>query len=151
AGRGPACPVVWEAGGEIPPPTRLGGLVHLCNQSLCCAILRANLHHQALLRSGPANGYRFLRCSAAHCDTWPLVSAPLVVVIRWRIILPGFCVTGHDSCRIPVHFGETDMAIDETDQVLRIVIVTGCSPRLMPRPGRKGGDFHNQKGFGRLL
>src|ERR1035437_1666477 len=23
AGRGPACPVVWEAGGEIPPPTRL--------------------------------------------------------------------------------------------------------------------------------
>ncbi len=24
AGRGPACPVVWEAGGEIPPPTRLG-------------------------------------------------------------------------------------------------------------------------------
>jgi hypothetical protein len=22
AGRGPACPVVWEAGGEIPPPTR---------------------------------------------------------------------------------------------------------------------------------
>src|ERR1035437_7765713 len=24
AGRGPACPVVWEAGGETPPPTRLG-------------------------------------------------------------------------------------------------------------------------------
>ena len=23
AGRGPGCPVVWEAGGEIPPPTRL--------------------------------------------------------------------------------------------------------------------------------
>ena len=23
AGRGPACTVVWEAGGEIPPPTRL--------------------------------------------------------------------------------------------------------------------------------
>src|SRR5208337_1351643 len=26
AGRGPACPVVWEAGGEIPPPTRLSKL-----------------------------------------------------------------------------------------------------------------------------
>src|ERR1035437_255683 len=25
AGRGPACPVVWEAGGEIPPPTRFCG------------------------------------------------------------------------------------------------------------------------------
>jgi hypothetical protein len=24
AGRGPACPVVWEAGGAIPPPTRFG-------------------------------------------------------------------------------------------------------------------------------
>jgi hypothetical protein len=27
AGRGPACPVVWEAGGEIPPPTRLGSVM----------------------------------------------------------------------------------------------------------------------------
>ena len=26
AGRGPACPVVWEAGGAIPPPTRLAGV-----------------------------------------------------------------------------------------------------------------------------
>jgi hypothetical protein len=26
AGRGPACPVVWEAGGATLPPTRLGGI-----------------------------------------------------------------------------------------------------------------------------
>ena len=26
AGRGPACPVVWEAGGEIPPPTRFASV-----------------------------------------------------------------------------------------------------------------------------
>ena len=26
AGRGPACPVVWEAGGAIPPPTRLAAV-----------------------------------------------------------------------------------------------------------------------------
>ena len=26
AGRGPACPVVWEAGGAIPPPTRFGDI-----------------------------------------------------------------------------------------------------------------------------
>src|SRR5271169_5511894 len=27
AGRGPACPVVWEAGGETLPPTRFGGVM----------------------------------------------------------------------------------------------------------------------------
>jgi hypothetical protein len=27
AGRGPACPVVWEAGGEIPPPTRFDNTI----------------------------------------------------------------------------------------------------------------------------
>src|ERR1035441_273108 len=33
AGRGPACPVVWEAGGEIPPPTRLSPFSVLSNTS----------------------------------------------------------------------------------------------------------------------
>jgi len=39
AGRGPACPMAWEAGGEIPPPTRLD---HVLTLSLLAVYLHRN-------------------------------------------------------------------------------------------------------------
>ena len=51
AGRGPACPVVWEAGGEIPPPTRLDALMgHSCVWEAAPATMRHKLPRTAQSR-----------------------------------------------------------------------------------------------------
>jgi hypothetical protein len=42
AGRGPACPVVWEAGGEIPPPTRLLGNRLFEDVPILCKTAKSN-------------------------------------------------------------------------------------------------------------
>ena len=41
AGRGPACPVVWEAGGAIPPPTRLTVVSPPCQKPSKTLMLRS--------------------------------------------------------------------------------------------------------------
>src|ERR1022692_1943623 len=70
-----------------------------------------------------------LGCIGGVLWGWSLVSAPLVIVTRWRIVMPGFNAIGFDG--IPIHFDETDVAIYKTNHVLGIIIV-GCSSRFMP-------------------